>query len=100
MTGTDRSGLRLSTLVSEGFPLRLAIPEVVASDNGRGVSCLLVFFLPLVFPTITVLLETAAFEAVRHDEVDGADNEADASASSDFEGPVLACWLRKRLGAA
>lgn len=52
------------------------------------------------FPTITVLLETAAFEAVRHDEVDGADNEAAAVASVTLK---VLCWrvgLRKRLGAA
>lgn len=39
---------------------------------------MLVFVLPPVFPNITVLLETAAFEAVRQGDADGVDNEAGA----------------------
>lgn len=76
--GTVCSGLRLSTLVSEGSPLRSDVPEVVASEDGREVGCLPVFFLPFVIPTVPVLLESVSFEALGRDEVEEVDGEADA----------------------
>ena len=76
--GTVCSGVRLSTLVSEGSPLRSDVPEVVASEDSRDVGCLPVFFLPFVIPTAPVLLETASLEALGRDEVEEVDGEADA----------------------
>ena len=74
--GAVCSGLRPATLVSEGSPLRSDMPEVVASEDGRDVDCLPVFFLPFVIPTIPVLLETVSFEALGRDEVEEVDGEA------------------------
>lgn len=77
--GTVCSSLRLSTPVSEGSPLRSAMPEVVVSEDRREVvGCLPVFFLPLVVPTVPVLLATVSFEALGRDEVDEVDGEVDA----------------------
>lgn len=76
--GTVCSGLRLSTLISEGSPLRSDMPDVVASEASREVGCLPVFFLPFVIPTVPVLLESVSFEALGRDEVEEVDGEADA----------------------
>ena len=76
--GTVCSGVRLSTLVSEGSPLRSDVPEVVASEDNRDGGCLPVFFLPFVIPTVPILLETVSLEALRRDEVEEVDGEADA----------------------
>lgn len=76
--GTVCSGVRLSTLASEGSPLRSDVPEVVASEDSRDVGCLPVFFLPFVIPTVPVLLETVSLEALGRDEVEEVDGEADA----------------------
>lgn len=77
--GTVCSSLKLSTLVSEGSPLRSDVPEVVVSEDRREViGCLPVFFLPLVVPTVPALLETVSFEALGRDEVDEVDGEPDA----------------------
>lgn len=73
------SGWKLSTPGSEVSPLRSDGPEAVVSEDSRDVAgCLLVFFLPLVVPTVPVLLATVSLEALGREEVDAVDGEADA----------------------
>lgn len=77
VSGPVGSVLKLSTLASEGSPLRSDVPAVVASADGRGVDRLPAFFLPFVVPTVPVLLETVSFEVLRKDEEE-VDGDADA----------------------
>lgn len=49
------------------------------------------------FPTITVLLETTAFEAVRQADVDGVDSEADALESVTLKVMFWLVGLQNRL---
>lgn len=61
---------------------------------------MLVFVLPLVSSTITVLIETAAFEAVRQDDMVGVNNEGDALESVTLKVMFSLVGLEKRLGPA
>lgn len=77
--GTVCLGLRLSTLVSGGSPVRSDVPEVMVSEESRDVvGCLPVFFLPFIVPAVPVLLATASLEPLGRDEVDEVDGEVDA----------------------
>lgn len=76
---TVSSGLRISTPVSENSPLRLDVSEVVVLGESRdAVGCLLIFFLPLVVPTMPALPASDSLGALGREEVVEADGEADA----------------------